>query len=141
MGNPFRGMATFNIFVDDLAAAEDFYSVLFNQEPYFRVPGYIEYRFGDYSAEFGVRVDSDALPGPARSRGLVYWAVNDIDAAMANLEECGGFPKEPKTPRGNTGFITASFLDPWGNEIGLIKNPHYEEIRKSFWKKPSWWPW
>ena len=138
MPNPFRGMATFNIFVTDLAAAEDFYSVLFNQEPYFRVPGYIEYRFGDYSAEFGIRGDR-ATGG---TRGVVYWAVNDIDNAIFMLETMPDtVAVEPKTPRGNTGFITASFLDPWGNEIGLIKNPHYEEIRKSFWKKPSWWPW
>jgi len=140
MPNPFRGMATFNIFVDNLIEAENFYSTLFNQNPYFRVPGYIEYRFGDYSAEFGIRTDRSSFEGT--SRGVVYWAVNDIDAAITQLSSMPGVtPVEPRTPRGNTGFITATFLDPWSNEIGLIKNPHYEEIRKSFWKKPSWWPW
>lgn len=140
MGNPFRGMATFNIFVDDLAAAKDFYSVLFNQDPYFEVPGYIEWRFGDYSAEFGVRTDRS--PVGVTPRAILYWAVDDIDAAITQWNAMPNtIQVEPRTPRGNTGFITASFLDPWGNEIGLIKNPHYEEIRKSFWKKPTWWPW
>lgn len=139
MGNPFRGMATFNIFVTDTAEAKEFYSVLFNQDPYFEIPGYMEWRFGDYSAEFGVRTDRAAF---GTTRGLVYWAVDDIDAAITQLATMPGCTQvEPRTPRGNTGFITASFFDPWGNEIGLIKNPHYEEIRKSFWKKPSWWPW
>ena len=140
MGNPFRGMATFNIFVDDLTEAEHYYSVLFNTEPYFKVPGYIEYRFGDYSAEFGIRTDRNAKD--QCSTGLVYWAVNDIDAAITQLSSMPDTAQfEPRIERGSTGFVTASFKDPWGNEIGLIKNPHYEEIRKSFWKKPSWWPW
>jgi predicted enzyme related to lactoylglutathione lyase len=139
MGNPIRGMATFNIFVDDLAKAKEWYSVLFNQDPYFEVPGYIEYRFGDYSAEFGIRTDRSAKN--QCSTGLVYWAVNNIDDAILMLSSMPDTTQlEPRIERGSTGFITASFLDPWGNEIGLIKNPHYEEIRKGFWKKPSWWP-
>lgn len=137
MGNPLRGMATYNVFADNLVEATHYYSVLFNQDPYFKIPGYVEFRFGDYSAEFGIRSDREGMPG-----GLLYWAVDDIDAAITQLSAMPDTtPKEPKTPRGTSGFITASFLDPWGNEIGLIKNPHYEEIRKSFWKKPSWWPW
>jgi hypothetical protein len=34
---------------------------------------------------------------------------------------------EPVTPR-EAGFITASVVDPFGNILGIMYNPHYLEI-------------
>jgi hypothetical protein len=33
------------------------------------------------------------------------------------------------TPRGE-GFVTASVVDPFGNVIGIMANPHYLEVLK-----------
>jgi hypothetical protein len=38
---------------------------------------------------------------------------------------------EPLTKRGEAGFITASVVDPFGNILGIMYNPHYLEILRS----------
>ncbi len=38
---------------------------------------------------------------------------------------------EPLTKRGEVGFITASVVDPFGNILGIMYNPHYLEILRS----------
>jgi hypothetical protein len=40
----------------------------------------------------------------------------------------GATEYEPLTPRGDGGWITASVIDPFGNILGLIYNPHYLQI-------------
>jgi hypothetical protein len=37
---------------------------------------------------------------------------------------------EPLTPR-EAGFITASVVDPFGNVLGIMYNPHYLEVVES----------
>ena len=39
----------------------------------------------------------------------------------------GATEHEPLTPR-EAGFITASVIDPFGNILGVMHNPHYLEI-------------
>ena len=39
----------------------------------------------------------------------------------------GATEYEPITPRGE-GFVTASVVDPFGNVLGVMYNPHYLEI-------------
>ena len=34
----------------------------------------------------------------------------------------------PITPRGEAGFVTASVVDPFGNVLGIMYNPHYLEV-------------
>jgi hypothetical protein len=35
---------------------------------------------------------------------------------------------DPITKRGESGFVTASFIDPFGNILGIMYNPHYVEV-------------
>lgn len=42
----------------------------------------------------------------------------------------GATEYEPITPR-SAGFTTASFVDPFGNVLGIMHNPHYLEIVES----------
>ena len=35
---------------------------------------------------------------------------------------------EPVTARGDSGFRTASVVDPFGNILGVMHNPHYLEM-------------
>lgn len=130
----FRGFATISYFADDLTAAEAWYTEVLGTEPYFRrdvdgKPAYIEYRIGDYQAELGIIhsrfAPHDVSRGPA---GVVMqWHVDDLEAAFARLISLGAKELQGITPRGD-GFVTAWVVDPFGNVIGIMTNPHYEEV-------------
>lgn len=49
-----RGLANVSFYAADLDAAKKWYSELLEIEPYFNVPGYIEFRIGDYQHELGI---------------------------------------------------------------------------------------
>jgi hypothetical protein len=37
----------------------------------------------------------------------------------------------PITERGDSGFVTAAVVDPFGNILGVMHNPHYLEILRA----------
>lgn len=131
-----RGFATVNYWADDVEAAQRWYAKLLGVEPYFSRPGpdgrvaYVEFRIGDYQAELGL-VDRRFAPGgPASQPGgaIMYWHVDDIAVAFERLLALGAKEYQPITPRGDKGFVTASVVDPFGNLLGIMYNPHYVEI-------------
>ncbi|PXX60269.1 putative enzyme related to lactoylglutathione lyase [Nocardia tenerifensis] len=128
-----RGMATSTFYTDDLEAAKDWYSEFFGLEPYFHVPGgYYEFRIGDYQAEFGI-VNRAYAPAGARNApggAILNWHVDDLQATFDRLLELGAKEYEPITERGgeNSGFVTAAVVDPFGNVLGIMSNPHYLEV-------------
>ncbi len=44
------------------------------------------------------------------------------------LLEHGATELQPITKRGDEGFVTASVVDPFGNILGVMTNPHYLEV-------------
>jgi predicted enzyme related to lactoylglutathione lyase len=125
-----RGLTTVTFFADDLDAARAFYVEVFGIEPYFvRDGGYLEWRIGTDQHEFGI-VNSAYAPhahdGQA-SGAIVYWAVDDVEAAYRRLLGLGATPHDEPTERG-TGFVTASVLDPFGNILGVMLNQHYQDM-------------
>jgi predicted enzyme related to lactoylglutathione lyase len=128
-----RGFATVNFFADDVIAARDWYAGLFGSDAYFQRPdeenpAYVEFRVGDYEDELGIidrRYAShrDEVPGGA----VIYWHVDDLTAAVKDLLARGAKEHEPIVERGD-GFATASVVDPFGNILGIMYNPHYVEI-------------
>ncbi|MBF6338425.1 VOC family protein [Nocardia gipuzkoensis] len=127
-----RGMATSTFYADDLEAAKDWYTQFFGIEPYYHVAGgYYEFRIGDYQHEFGI-VNRAYAPAGARNApggAIVNWHVDDLQATFDRLLELGATVYDPVTPRGNGGgFVTASVVDPFGNVLGLMSNPHYLEV-------------
>ena len=66
-----------------------------------------------------------AAPGPAGA--VVYWHVDDVPATLATLLSMGAQPLEASRDRG-AGFITATVVDPFGNILGIMYNPHYLEV-------------
>jgi catechol 2,3-dioxygenase-like lactoylglutathione lyase family enzyme len=140
-----RGIATISLWAGDLEAAKDWYAELLGVPPYFSVPGpdgragYYEFRVGDYEHELGL-IDARFRPGtppnaadggPAGAPGgaIVYWHVDDLEAAVERLLAMGARVHEKTTERGEgTGFVTASVVDPFGNILGVMSNPHYLEI-------------
>lgn len=124
-----RGFATVNFYAADHAAARKWYTEFLRIEPYFERPGYVEFRVGDYQHELGI-IDAKYRPkaaaaGPGGS--IIYWHVDDLNAVRDKLISMGAKEYEPILERG-AGFITASVIDPFGNVLGIMRNPHYLEI-------------
>ena len=92
-------------------------------------PAYVEFRIGDYQAELGIIDRRWAPPGASAEPGgvLMNWHVDDIEATMARLLAMGAKEYQPITPRGE-GFVNAAVIDPFGNVLGIMYNPHYLEI-------------
>jgi predicted enzyme related to lactoylglutathione lyase len=130
----FRGFATISYFAADMTAAEAWYTELLGIPPYFRreldgETAYLEYRIGDYLAELGIIhrrfAPYGAAEGPAGV--IMQWHVDDLSAALDRLLTLGAKELEGITPRGD-GFVTASVVDPFGNIIGIMSNPHYLKV-------------
>jgi predicted enzyme related to lactoylglutathione lyase len=132
-----RGVATISFWADDIKAAREWYSELLGIEPYFqrpdaKHPAYIEFRIGDYENELGI-IDNSYAPkgaktGPAGS--VIFWHVDDIETTLKKVKKMGAKEYEPLTKR-EAGFVTASVVDPFGNILGLMYNPHYLEIAEA----------
>src|SRR5262245_11549196 len=116
--NPLRGLATISLFAADHDAAAKWYTELLGREPYFRRPGYVEFRIGDYQHELGI-IDARFAPQPdtagtGPSGVIAYWHVDDLEATLARLLAVGARKLHGPTKHGE-GFVTASVLDPFGN--------------------------
>ncbi|MCX4808096.1 VOC family protein [Streptomyces sp. NPDC058682] len=125
-----RGFATINFWADDLEAAKAWYTELLGIAPYFERPGYAEFRFGDYQHELGIVDRRYAPPGAAKDPGgaVAYWAVDDLPAVHGRLLDLGATEYQPVTAHGDAGFVTAAVTDPFGNVLGIMRNPHYLEV-------------
>ena len=107
--------------VSDLAKAKAFYKRLFGMEPYFDEPFYVGFNVGGF--ELGLDPDtSDQKPGPGGS--VTYWGVASMDETMASLKKDGAKIHSDAREVGE-GIKVASILDPFGNVVGLIENPHF----------------
>ena len=123
-----RGLTTVSFYADDLDAASRWYAEVLGIEPYFARPGYVEFRLGDSEDELGI-IDRRYAPRPAAGPGgaIVYWHVDDLAATVDRLLTLGATEFEPVRERGH-GFVTASVVDPFGNVLGVMLNPHYLQV-------------
>ena len=128
-----RGLTTITYTADDLAAATKWYSELLGTEPYFKRREYVEFRIGDYQHELGILdrryrpSEGSAGPRSAPAGAVVYWHVDDVAATLERLGSMGA--KEFEAPRDfGEGFIGASVVDPFGNILGVMYNPHYLDV-------------
>jgi predicted enzyme related to lactoylglutathione lyase len=103
----------------DLAKAKSFYTAVLGQEPYFDQPFYVGYAVGGF--ELGLV--PDATPG--QDGNCAYWGVADCAAELARIIALGATPLEPLADVGE-GIKVAAVLDPFGNKLGLIENPHFD---------------
>ncbi|GAA1593105.1 VOC family protein [Kribbella karoonensis] len=130
-----RGLATVSFYAADVKAARDWYEKLLGVEAYYAVPSaeepaYVEFRLGDLQAELGIIDAKYATQQVGTAAGaIMYWHVDDLEGTLARLVELGATVNEDVVERGsNTGFRTASVVDPFGNLLGIMTNPHYVEI-------------
>lgn len=119
-----KGLSTIRYHAADLEAAKSWYTEFLGIEPYFQVPGYLEFRLGPLQSELGIMQH----PKPVAEGVVMYWAVDDLEQTVARLEELGATVKEPIRAFGDIGFRAAAVVDPFGNLIGVMENPHYESI-------------
>ena len=131
----FRGFATVSFYADDLDAAREWYTELLGVEPYYAFPAppappaYVEYRVGDDEDELGL-IDRRYASGSASNApggAVLFWHVDDVIATVQQLLAMGATEYEPVTER-EAGFTTASVVDPFGNVLGVMHNPHYLEV-------------
>ncbi|MEU5946467.1 VOC family protein [Micromonospora sp. NPDC047465] len=124
-----RGMANVSYWAVDWQAAKGWYTELIGFEPYFLRDGYAEWRLGDHQDELGLVDSRYRPPGAASGPGgvVLYWHVDDVHGMYARLLALGATPHEPPQDRGS-GFVTATVVDPFGNLLGVMYNPHYVEI-------------
>lgn len=130
--NVLRGLATVNFYATDHAAAKKWYTEFLGIEPYFNVPGYTEFRIGDFQQELGI---IDAAYAPAGysakpSGAIAHWHVDNLEATLERLLALGAVLYQPITDhsQGKGTFVTASVADPFGNILGIMTNVHYLEI-------------
>ena len=130
-----RGMSTISLWADDVTEAADWYTEVLGVAPYFERPGgglppaYVEFRVGDHQHELGL-IDRRYAPPAARpgpGGAVVFWHVDDVEAALARLLALGATEYEPLIRR-EAGFVTASVVDPFGNVLGVMYNPLYLEM-------------
>lgn len=118
----FLGLRTVLYAAPDLEQGKAWYTSLLGEPPYFDAPYYVGYNVGGY--ELGLVPDAPA-PDPQAPAGVVtYWGVTDADAAYANLLALGATPHAAVQDVGE-GIRVASVLDPFGNIVGIIENPHF----------------
>jgi predicted enzyme related to lactoylglutathione lyase len=127
----FKGMCTVSFWAADHAAARHWYTELLGIEPYFVRDGYVEFRVGDQLDEFGIIDRRYAPPGMPSDPGgaILYWHVDDVHAAFARLLALGATVHDQPRERGE-GFVTASVVDPFGNVLGVMYNPHYVQMQR-----------
>lgn len=120
------GIETVVYFVDDLQAAAAWYRKVLGMEPNHESPYYVGFTVaGD---ELGLQPAGDATEKPG-ARQTAYWSVVDVREALAHFLEHGAREHNPVEEVGG-GILLASVLDPFGNVVGLIQNPHSPNARK-----------
>lgn len=127
-----RGLSTVSFYAADHEKAKKWYTDLLGQKPYFELPGYAEFRIGDYQHELGLIDSSYAPDGASIGPGgaVIYWHVDEVRSMFEKLLSMGAKQYEAITDR-SEGFFTAAVVDPFGNILGIMYNPHYLEILAS----------
>lgn len=128
-----KGLATISFFAADHEKAVKWYADFLETEPYFNMPGYSEFRIGDYQHELGI-IDSKFAPENISIKpagAIAFWHVDNLQITLDRLLSMGAKEFAPITDR-SEGFITASVVDPFGNILGIMQNPHYLEILAAF---------
>lgn len=114
----FQGLRTVVYGVNDIEKAKAWYSKVLGIQPYFDQPFYVGFEVGGF--ELGL--DPSSTPGT--SGPIAYWGVANADEAWRRLIELGAREHSQVQDVGD-GIRTGSVIDPFGNTLGIIENPHF----------------
>jgi predicted enzyme related to lactoylglutathione lyase len=116
----FLGLRTVIYHAPDLAVAKAWYAAALGVTPYFDEPFYVGFEIGGF--ELGLDPDTSGVD--FGNNAVAYWGVADIDHAYARLLDGGAEPRDAVKDVGGD-IKVATAMDPFGNVIGLIQNPHF----------------
>lgn len=119
--NKILGLRTVIYKVSDITAAKQWYSKLFDQQPYFDEVFYVGFNIGGF--ELGLQPEEET--DKKNDSVVAYWGVNDVDSTYQRFLEAGANEHEPPQNVGGD-IIVATIKDPWNNVIGLIYNPDFK---------------
>jgi predicted enzyme related to lactoylglutathione lyase len=117
-----NAVSWFEIYVEDLDRAEEFYTSVFQTElvdlpsPDEGTMKAFPMNEGDPGSSGALVKDSVGQPGPGGT--MVYFTSSDVAVEAGRVEAAGGKLMMPKTSIGEYGFI-AMFEDTEGNHVGL----------------------
>jgi predicted enzyme related to lactoylglutathione lyase len=115
----FLGLRTAIYPVNDLETAKRWYADVLGVAPYFDQPFYVGFSVGGF--ELGLIPDGvSGVNGPQP-----LWGVASAVDAFARLLALGATALEPVTEVGD-GIKVAAVIDPFGNRLGVIENPHFD---------------
>lgn len=115
----FLGLRTVVYRVNDIQKAKEWYSKVLNIQPYFDEPFYVGFNVGGY--ELGLHPQENGI---TKNSGGAYWGVDDVKGKYEDLLKMGALPAEEPAEVGG-GIVVAAVKDPWGNDFGIIYNPHF----------------
>ena len=105
----------------DIEKAKNWYRNMLGIEPNFDQPFYVGFTVGGY--ELGLNLG--APKASSDSGVMAYWGVADIAKVHACLLELGATARDAIEDVGE-GTLVASVVDPFGNIVGIIQNPHFK---------------
>ncbi len=117
-----QGLRTVVYAAPDLERAKEWYTEALGIEPYFAEDFYVGFNVGGYELALD---PGRSVARPAGSGAMVYWGVDDVEGELNRLLSLGAKPHTPFQDVGGD-IKVGSVLDPFGNAIGLIFNPHFE---------------
>jgi predicted enzyme related to lactoylglutathione lyase len=116
------GLRTAIYRVSDIEKAKAWYARALGLAPYFDEPFYVGFNVGGY--ELGLDPDGAGNSGGAAASGVAYWGVENIEASLERLVELGATQHGEVQDVGGD-IRMATVLDPFGNILGIIENPHF----------------
>ena len=116
----FKGLRTIIYPTSDLAQATAWYTNVIGHAPYFNEPFYVGFNVGGFELGLLPPGDEDAGDGPT-----TYWGVDNIHAEHARIIALGATSKSAINDVGD-GILVSTVVDPFGNVVGLIQNPHFK---------------
>lgn len=117
----FQGLRTVIYQVGDLEQAKAWYSTVLGVKPYFDEPFYVGFNVGGF--ELGLQPGAAGL-SRASDSVITYWGVSQIETAFKRLLELGATVQAEIQDVGGD-IRVASVIDPFGNIVGIIENPHF----------------
>ena len=117
----FLGLRTVTYVVSDLERAKAWYADVLGVKPYFDQPFYVGFNVGGF--ELGLQ-PAEGARKPGEGGSTAYWGVPDAERALSQLLTQGAKVSQPLQDVGD-GILVAAVHDPFGNELGIIENPHF----------------
>jgi predicted enzyme related to lactoylglutathione lyase len=118
----FQGLRTVVYGVSNIETAKKWYGTVLGFEPYFDEPDYVGFNVGGF--ELGLNPNA-ATVTKASAGVIAYWGVENIDSEYERLLSLGAIEYEAVQDVGD-GIRVGTVLDPFGNIVGLIRNPEFK---------------